>query len=33
MLSAVLVGIGLMTLVFYSSRGRYDEGRRFHEEN
>jgi cation transporter-like permease len=31
-LTAVLVGIGLMTLVFYSSRRGYDEPPRFHED-
>ncbi len=31
-LSAVLVGIGLMTLVFYSSRRGYDAPPRFHED-
>jgi hypothetical protein len=31
-LSAVLVGIGLMTFVFYSSRQGYEEPPRFHED-
>jgi hypothetical protein len=31
-LSAVVVGIGLMTLVFYSSRRGYDEPPHFHED-
>jgi hypothetical protein len=32
-LIAVLVGIGLMTLVFYSSRRGYDEPPRIHEDH
>lgn len=32
-LSAVLVGIGLITLVFYSSGAGYDEPPRFHQHH
>jgi hypothetical protein len=31
-LITVLVGVGLMALVFYSSRSGYDEPPRFHED-
>jgi len=31
-LAAVLIGMGLMALVFYSSRRGYDEPPHFHED-